>query len=92
MVAYSSARGRCAPAPGAQVQTDSFSASIGHRRTDRRGHGADLSYRTCPFGAVVLESFVYVTDNGNSSQFAFFSPICDGPAHIFLWRLRRNRV
>jgi hypothetical protein len=41
---------------------------------------------TCPAGGVVLEAFVYVTQEGNESQFAFFQPICDGNPHSFTVR------
>jgi hypothetical protein len=37
----------------------------------------------CPAGAEVLEAFVYVTQNGNQSPFAFFQPVCDGASHTF---------
>jgi hypothetical protein len=38
---------------------------------------------TCPTGGVVLEAFVYVTQDGNQSRFAFFQPVCDGTPHTF---------
>ena len=38
---------------------------------------------TCPAGTEVLEAFVYVTQNGNQSSFAFFQPVCDGTPHTF---------
>lgn len=40
----------------------------------------------CSAGEVVLEAFVYVTQEGNESQFAFFQPICDGSPHNFTVR------
>ena len=36
---------------------------------------------TCPAGGVVLEAFLYVTQQGNESDFAFFHPVCDGTPH-----------
>jgi len=41
---------------------------------------------TCPAGGVVLEAFLYVTQKGNQSQFAFFQPVCDGTPHPFTVR------
>jgi hypothetical protein len=41
---------------------------------------------TCPTGGVVLEAFVYVTQDGNESQFAPVQPICDGTPHNFTVR------
>jgi hypothetical protein len=41
---------------------------------------------TCPAGGVVLEAFLYVTQEGNQSQFAFFQPVCDGTPHAFTVR------
>ena len=41
---------------------------------------------TCPAGAEVLEAFLYVTQDGNQSQFAFFQPICDDTPHTFTVR------
>jgi hypothetical protein len=38
---------------------------------------------TCPAGGVVLEAFLYVTQEGNQSQLAFFQPVCDGTPHTF---------
>src|SRR4030095_6270690 len=38
---------------------------------------------TCPAGAEVLEAFLYVTQDGNQSPFAFFQPVCDGVPHTF---------
>ena len=40
----------------------------------------------CSAGEVVLEAFVYVTQEGNESQFTFFQPICDGSPHNFTVR------
>jgi hypothetical protein len=46
------------------------------------GRAVDVRLRvTCPAGAEVLEAFVYVTQGGNESQFAFFQPVCDGSPH-----------
>jgi hypothetical protein len=42
---------------------------------------------TCPQGGEVLEAFVYVTQDGNESQFAFLQPICDGTPHLFTVRV-----
>ena len=41
---------------------------------------------TCPAGAEVLEAFLYVTQDGNQSQFASFQPICDDTPHTFTVR------
>jgi predicted RNA-binding protein with TRAM domain len=41
---------------------------------------------TCPAGAEVLEAFLYVNQDGNQGQFAFFQPICDGSPHTFTVR------
>jgi hypothetical protein len=41
---------------------------------------------TCPTGAEVLEAFLYVNQDGNQGQFAFFQPICDGTPHTFVVR------
>jgi hypothetical protein len=41
---------------------------------------------TCPTGAEVLEAFLYVTQDGNQSQFASFQPICDDTPHTFTVR------
>lgn len=72
-------------APGAQAQTDPVSASIGRFAELIEEGTVQVSVTvTCPSGAAALESFVYVTDNGSSSQFASFSPICDGSAHTFV--------
>ena len=41
---------------------------------------------TCPTGAEVLEAFLYVNQDGNQGEFAFFQPICDGTPHTFMVR------
>jgi hypothetical protein len=41
---------------------------------------------TCPTGTEVLEAFLYVNQDGNQGNFAFFQPICDGTAHTFMVR------
>jgi hypothetical protein len=41
---------------------------------------------TCPAGAEVLEAFLYVTQDGNQSQFASLQPVCDGAPHTFTVR------
>jgi hypothetical protein len=41
---------------------------------------------TCPAGEEVLEAFLYVTQDGNESQFAPFQPVCDGDPHSFTVR------
>jgi hypothetical protein len=41
---------------------------------------------TCPAGAEVLEAFLYMTQDGNQSQFAAFQPICDDTPHTFTVR------
>jgi hypothetical protein len=41
---------------------------------------------TCPAGAEVLEAFLYVNQDGNQGEFAFFQPICDGTPHTFMVR------
>jgi hypothetical protein len=43
---------------------------------------------TCPAGAEVLEAFLYVTQDGNQSQFGFFQPVCDGTPHNFTVRVQ----
>jgi hypothetical protein len=45
---------------------------------------------TCPTGAEVLEAFLYVNQDGNQGEFAFFQPICDGTPHTF--RVRAQAV
>jgi hypothetical protein len=41
---------------------------------------------TCPAGAEVLEAFLYVNQDGNQGEFAFFQPVCDGTPHTFAVR------
>jgi hypothetical protein len=41
---------------------------------------------TCPTGAEVLEAFLYVNQDGNQGEFAFFQLICDGSPHTFTVR------
>ena len=41
---------------------------------------------TCPTGAEVLEEFLYVNQDGNQGEFAFFQPVCDGTRHTFVVR------
>jgi len=41
---------------------------------------------TCPTGAEELEAFLYVNQDGNQGEFAFFQPICDGSPHTFMAR------
>jgi hypothetical protein len=41
---------------------------------------------TCPTGAEVLEAFLYVNQDGNQGEFAFFQAICDGSPHTFTVR------
>jgi hypothetical protein len=41
---------------------------------------------TCPTGAEVLEAFLYVNQDGNQGEFAFFQPICDGTPHTSMVR------
>jgi hypothetical protein len=45
---------------------------------------------TCEAGAEVLEAFLYVNQDGNQGQFAFFQPICDGSPDTF--RVRAQAV
>jgi hypothetical protein len=53
----------------------------------RAGRRLSCRWRvTCPAGAEVLEAFLYVTQDGNQSQFAFFQPICDDTPHTFTVR------
>jgi hypothetical protein len=77
--------GAALAAPGAQAQVDSMSAIIGRfaELVDEDTMQVSVSV-TCPSGTTVLESFVYVTDSGSSSQFAVFTPICDDSPHTFL--------
>jgi hypothetical protein len=42
---------------------------------------------TCPEGREVLEAFVYVTQDGNETQFGFFSLTCDSTPHTFVVEL-----
>jgi hypothetical protein len=42
---------------------------------------------TCATGSEVLEAFVYVTQDGNTSQFAGIPAVCDGTAHTFTVRV-----
>jgi hypothetical protein len=39
---------------------------------------------TCPTGAEVLEAFLYVNQDSNQGEFAFFQPICDGTPNTFV--------
>jgi hypothetical protein len=41
---------------------------------------------TCTTAAEVLEAFLYVNQDGNQGEFAFFQPICDGTPHTFMVR------
>jgi hypothetical protein len=41
---------------------------------------------TCPAGAEVVEAFLYVNQDGNQGEFAFFQPTCDGNPHPFTVR------
>jgi hypothetical protein len=41
----------------------------------------------CAAGSEVLEAFVYVTQDGNTSQFAGIPVVCDDTAHIFTVRV-----
>jgi hypothetical protein len=53
------------------------------------GHAVDVQVTvTCPAGGVVVvvEAFVYVTQEDNESQFAFLQPICDDAPHNFTVR------
>jgi hypothetical protein len=51
------------------------------------GQAVDVAVTvTCPTGGVVLEAFLYVTQQGNESGFAFFQPVCDGTPHDFIVR------
>jgi hypothetical protein len=51
------------------------------------GQAVDVAVTvTCPAGGVVLEAFLYVTQQGNESDFAFFQPVCDGTPHDFIVR------
>ena len=38
---------------------------------------------TCPTGAEVVEAFLYVNQDGNQGEFAFFHPTCDASPHTF---------
>jgi hypothetical protein len=77
--------GAAVAAPEAPAQVDSVSASVGRFAELIEEDTVQVSVTvTCSSGAAVLESFVYVTENGSSSQLTFFSPICDGSAHTFV--------
>jgi hypothetical protein len=41
---------------------------------------------TCPTHTEVVEAFLYVNQDGNQGEFAFFQPICDGTPHTFMVR------
>jgi hypothetical protein len=41
---------------------------------------------TCEAGAEALEACLYVNQDGNQGQFAFFQPICDDTPHTFTVR------
>ena len=45
---------------------------------------------TCPTGAVVLEAFLYVNQDGNQGRFASFQPICDDTPHTFTVRAQAD--
>jgi hypothetical protein len=45
---------------------------------------------TCPTGAEVLEAFLYVNQDANQGQFAFFQPVCDDTPHTFTVRAQAN--
>jgi hypothetical protein len=45
---------------------------------------------TCPTGAEVLEAFLYVNQDGNQGQFAFFQPICNDTAQTLTVRAQAN--
>jgi hypothetical protein len=45
---------------------------------------------TCPTGADVLEAFLYVNQDGNQGQFAFFQPTCDDTPHTLTVRAQAN--
>lgn len=50
--------------------------------------GASATIRvagTCTAGAQVLEAFVYITQDGNTSSFGSFPLVCDGLRHA--WRV-----
>jgi hypothetical protein len=74
-------------APPAQAQ-GTLSVEIGKRAAlVDGGQAVDVQVMvTCPAGAEVLEAFLYVTQEGNESDFAFFQPLCDGTAHPFTVR------
>jgi hypothetical protein len=38
---------------------------------------------TCPSGWEPLEAFAYLTQDGNTSQFGSFTPVCDGLARTY---------
>jgi hypothetical protein len=51
------------------------------------GQAVELRLRAaCPAGEEVLEAFVYVTQEGNESDFASIPLICDGKKHTFIVR------
>jgi hypothetical protein len=37
----------------------------------------------CPAGSEILEAFVYVTQDGNESDFGSLPAVCDGKRHLF---------
>jgi hypothetical protein len=74
-------------APAARAQ-ETLAVEIGKKAAlVDGGQAVDVQVTvTCPAGAEVLEAFLYVTQAGNESDFAFFQPLCDGTAHTFTVR------
>jgi hypothetical protein len=75
--------------PSAAVGQETVTATIGKKATLVDDGQAVLVTVTvaCAAGSEVLEAFVYVTQDGNTSQFAGIPVVCDGTAHTFTVRV-----
>jgi hypothetical protein len=75
-------------APAAQAQQETVTISVNRvvERVDEDTVRVTATV-TCTSGGEVLEAFLYVVQRQGSqflnSEFAFFSPICDGTPHTF---------
>jgi hypothetical protein len=80
-LAFSAARAEAAPGTTeAQVPV-----RLGSRGTIGGG-GQTASVRlrvVCPPGWGAIEAFAYITQDGNTSSFGYFSPTCDGASHTY---------
>jgi hypothetical protein len=79
--------GALLPAPPAAAQEAPSVEIAPTARLIQGGKAVDVQVTvTCPTGAEVLEAFLYVNQDGNQGQFAFFQPICDGTPHTLIVR------